>query len=127
MRFFVETILLILFILNFSGCAKKSSGGALNKALGVPESVENSDSDGASDATVGSKVRAVTILGGNNQLGLPNTALASPFRVLVTENQVPVADASVSFSVVTGTGGTFSASSVTTDSSGIAESIFTPP
>ena len=65
------------------------------------------------------------IISGNNQEGLPGSALANPFVAEVREqSDKPFAGVQVTFSVSSG-GGTLSATSVTTNSNGRAESILT--
>ena len=65
------------------------------------------------------------IVSGNDQEGLPGAALEKPFVVEVRDQtDKPLPDAQVTFSVSIG-GGTLSATSVTTDSNGRAESTLT--
>ena len=69
--------------------------------------------------------KKLEIISGDDQQGLPGTALTHPFvvEVLDDENR-PVPGVEVTFSVGSG-GGTLSASSATTDSNGRAESTLT--
>ncbi len=69
--------------------------------------------------------KTLEIISGDDQQGLPGTALEHPFvvNVLDDENR-PVPGVEVTFSVGSG-GGTLSASSATTDSNGRAESTLT--
>ena len=65
------------------------------------------------------------IISGNDQQGLPGAALEKPFVVEVRDQaENPLPEVQVTFSVSSG-GGTLSATNVTTDASGRAESILT--
>ena len=67
----------------------------------------------------------IRIVSGNDQQGLPGAALDNPFVVEVRDQtDKPLPDAQVTFSVSSGDG-TLSATSVTTDSNGRAESTLT--
>ena len=69
--------------------------------------------------------KTLEIVSGDDQEGLPGAALDNPFVVEVrNQSDKPLPDAQVTFSV-TGGGGTLSATSVTTDSNGRAESTLT--
>ncbi len=69
--------------------------------------------------------KKLEIVAGDGQQGLPGAALEKPLLVEVRDqSNKPVSGVEVSFSVSSG-GGTLSASSVTTDSSGRAESTLT--
>lgn len=61
---------------------------------------------------------------GDGQSGAPGAPLPSPLRVALTRGGVPVAGRTITWSLVTGSGG-LSASSSTTDASGIAETSLT--
>ena len=67
----------------------------------------------------------LSIVSGENQEGLTDEPLADPFVVEVRDgNDTPVADVTVTFTVLTG-GGTLSATTGTTDANGRTESILT--
>ena len=67
--------------------------------------------------------KTLEIISGNDQEGLPGAALENPFVVEVRDRaDTPVPGVQVTFSVTSG-GGTLSATSVTTDVNGRAESI----
>ena len=69
--------------------------------------------------------KTLEIISGDNQEGLPGAALENPFIVEVRDqSDKPLAGVQVTFSVTSG-GGTLSATSVTTDASGRAESRLT--
>ena len=69
--------------------------------------------------------KTLEIISGNDQEGLPGAALENPFVVEVRDQtDKPLPGVQVTFSVTSG-GGTLSATSVTTDSNGQAESILT--
>ena len=69
--------------------------------------------------------KRMEIVSGGDQEGLPGAALEKPFVVEVRDQtDKPLPDAQVTFSVSSG-GGTLSATSVTTDSNGRAESTLT--
>ena len=69
--------------------------------------------------------QTVQILSGNNQEGVPGKTLENPFVVEVRDqSDEPLSGVQVAFSVTAG-GGTLSATSVTTDANGRAESTFT--
>ena len=67
----------------------------------------------------------LAVISGDNQQGPPGAALAKPFAVEVRDqSDKPLPGVQVTFAVSSG-GGTLSATSVTTDSNGRAESTFT--
>src|SRR5262249_37624995 len=67
----------------------------------------------------------LVLVSGNNQTGTAGQSLASPFVVKVTDaNGNPVSGISVSFAVAGG-GGTLSAGSAVTDTSGLASAALT--
>ena len=67
----------------------------------------------------------LTMVSGNNQTGTPGQPLSSPFTVSVTDTKGnPVSGVTVTFTVTAG-GGTLSASSVATNSAGVASSTLT--
>ena len=69
--------------------------------------------------------KTLEIISGNDQEGLPGAALEKPFIVEVRDrSDKPLPGVEVTFSVTSG-GGALSATSVTTDSNGRAESILT--
>ncbi len=69
--------------------------------------------------------RRIRIVSGNNQQGPPGAALAKPFAVEVhDQSDKPLSDIDVAFTVTSG-GGTLSATSVTTDANGRAQSVLT--
>jgi adhesin/invasin len=110
------TILIAVVLILISSCNK--SGGT-GEEFGIPDVPIGT-------GTTGANVRILTIIGGDNQIGAPGVALSDTFRVAVTENGNPISNAAVSFSVVSGTGGSFSSSLVTTDNAGMAQTTFTP-
>ncbi len=68
---------------------------------------------------------SLVLISGNNQSGTVGQALVNPFTVEVTDaSSNPVAGVTVTFAVTAG-GGTLSAASVVTNSSGLASSILT--
>ncbi|MFL5560266.1 MAG: Ig-like domain-containing protein [Gemmatimonadaceae bacterium] len=82
-------------------------------------------SDGPSKGGNNSTVAAISFSTGNNQVGVPGTALATPISARVTNAQGnPVAGKPVDFTVTRG-GGSVAALTVTTDNSGIAQTTWT--
>ncbi len=61
---------------------------------------------------------------GDGQSGAPGVPLPAPFRVVITQGGVPVAGRTINWSLLTGSG-SLSASSSTTDASGMAETRLT--
>lgn len=67
----------------------------------------------------------MNIVGGNNQSGAPGSTFSDALRVQLLNNGAPMSGRSVNFTVVSGTGLSFSASSGTTDSSGMVQTFVT--
>ena len=79
----------------------------------------------AEATTTPSVPTVLSIISGDNQTGLTGEALANPFVVEVHDgNNTPLADVTVTFTVLTG-GGTLSATTGTTGANGQAESTLT--
>ena len=97
---------------NGDGVFKSTDGGATWQATG------NDPGNGAAPATM------ISIVSGDTQTGIAGQALSHPLVVVVTNSEnIPVAGVAVSFSVFGG--GSVSATSVVSDSQGVASTSLT--
>ena len=68
---------------------------------------------------------SLDIVNGNLQTGGPQSALSNPLVVKLTKDNIPFPGETIQFSVVTGSGASLGSSTATTDSSGLASTVFT--
>lgn len=106
---------LLLFFL--SACS-----GVTNSELGTIVGVSTTSSPVVTSTPAGI---SMNIVGGSNQSGAPGSTFSDALRVQLLNNGAPMSGRSVNFTVVTGTGLSFSASSGTTDSSGMVQTFVT--
>jgi hypothetical protein len=82
-------------------------------------------SDGPANGGDNSTAAAISFSSGDNQVGVPGTALSTPIAARVTNAQGnPVAGKAVNFTVTRGSG-SVAAATVTTDNNGVAQTTWT--
>ncbi|MBI2606917.1 MAG: hypothetical protein HYW49_12660 [Deltaproteobacteria bacterium] len=112
---------------SFSACVQPSSSDLENVTGASSASVTTTTITTTPPATVtSSQGLAMNIVGGNFQSTAPGSTVLDPLRIQVLNDGVPVTGAFVSFTIVTGPAGSFSAASGTTDAAGMLSTYFTP-